>query len=190
MSRSLQKWRAERLPALRELDAARRGLAGSKRGRRFAIRQIHESYVVLLASHFQGYCRDLHDECATLFVQSVPEGVLRSAFHAVLVLGRKLDSGNANPGNIGSDFGRFGVDFWENVHGLDESHPGRQKDLEALNAWRNAIAHQHFDPKKLGGVELRLPLLRDWRAACNRLAAAFDAAMRSHFVAVNGSTPW
>lgn len=190
MSISLRTWKAERLPALRELDAARQGLAGAQRGRRFARRQLHESYVVLLASHFQGFCRDLHDECVASFVQPVPEGVLRNAFRAALVLGRKLDSGNANPGNIGSDFGRFDLEFWDAVYNLDARNRTRRDEVGDMNAWRNAIAHQNFDPAKLGGAALRLPLLREWRIACDQLAAGFDAVMRSHLMAVNGTAPW
>jgi hypothetical protein len=190
MSLSLQKWRAERLPALRELDAARRGLSGSKRGRRFAVRQIHESYVVLLSSHFQGFCRDLHDECADFFVQTVPMVKLRTALRDVVLLNRKLDSGNPNPGNIGSDFGRFGLPFWAEVRAFDAQNQNRQQSLEAMNSWRNAIAHQHFDPAKLGGAALRLHLLREWRAACDKLASSFDAVMRSHLTTINGSAPW
>jgi len=190
MSLSLEKWTTERLPALRELDSARRGLRVSKRGTRFAVRQIHESYVVLLASHFQGFCRDLHDECADFLVETISAGVLRNTVRIVLVLGRKLDSGNANAGNLGSDFGRFGLTFWDVARRLDAGNQDRQKELDVLNAWRNAIAHQHFDPSKLGGVELRLPLLHGWRTSCDQLAVSFDAVMRSHLEVVNGTAPW
>ena len=190
MSLSLEKWTTERLPALRELDSARRGLRVSKRGTRFAVRQIHESYVVLLASHFQGFCRDLHDECATAFVEAIPAGMLRNTFYTALLNGRKLDGGNANAGNLGSDFGRFGLEFWTTVRGSDAANQERQKELDRLNAWRNAVAHQNFDPVKLGGVELRLPLLHGWRTLCDQLAVSFDAVMQSHLAAVNGLVPW
>jgi hypothetical protein len=190
MSLSFEKWSTERLPALRELDSARRGLREFKRGTRFAIRQIHESYVVLLASHFQGFCRDLHDECADFFVRTISTEMLRNTVRIVLVLGRKLASGNATPGNIGSDFGRFGLEFWDEVRKLDAGNQDRQKELDRLNAWRNAIAHQHFDLSKLGGADLRLPLLRGWRTVCDRLAVSFDGVMRSHLALVNGVAPW
>ena len=192
MSLSLRKWKAERLTVLGELDAARKGLdaSKSKRGRRFAVQQIHQAYVLLLASHFQGFCRDLHDECADFFVQTVPSGLVRNAVRIALVFGRKLDSGNANPGNLGSDFGRFGLAFWPAMLQLDERNEGWKKSLDAMNIWRNAVAHQHFDPTKLGGTTIRLPLLREWRGACDGLAATFDGVMRSHLETVNGSVPW
>jgi hypothetical protein len=37
---------------------------------------------------------------------------------------------------------------------------------------------------------LRLQLVREWRKACNQLATAFDAVMRSHLQTVNGIVPW
>ena len=109
---------------------------------------------------------------------------------AVFVLGRSLDRGNANPGNIGADFNRLGVEFWTRV---DADHPGndrRRQLLEHLNDWRNAIAHQDFDPRKLGVLTLRLSQVRRWRLACNRLALSFDNIMHKHILAVTGAAPW
>jgi hypothetical protein len=31
---------------------------------------------------------------------------------------RKLDKGNANPGNLGNDFNRLGLEFWDEVKKL------------------------------------------------------------------------
>jgi hypothetical protein len=63
--------------------------------------------------------------------------------------------------------------------------------LEELNTWRNAIAHQDFDPAKLGGTKvLRLSLVRQWRSACNGLAVAFDAVMCHHLSVLSGTMPW
>src|SRR5487761_2241061 len=60
-------------------------------------------------------------------------------------------SGNPNSGNLGSDFKRLGIDFWAEVKKLDARNADRLKRLDELNNWRNAIAHQHFDPARLGG---------------------------------------
>jgi hypothetical protein len=63
--------------------------------------------------------------------------------------------------------------------------------LQELNAWKNAIAHQDFDPAKLGGTTiLRLQQVRDWRNACNQLANAFEEVMRLLLHQVNGNSPW
>jgi len=53
--------------------------------------------------------------------------------------------------------------------------------LDGLNRWRNAIAHQDFDPAQLGGrVEIRLEDVRRWRANCNALTQQFDWAVGSY----------
>lgn len=190
-SASLRTWRTVRQTALDELEAAHRGIGGSGRGRRYATQQINQAYTVLLSSQFQGFCRDLHVECVSYFVQSVASGLLRSALQDVLAQHRKLKTGNPNPGNIGEDYNRFGLSFWDEVKKLDLRNQARQYRLEKLNAWRNAIAHQDFDPAKLGGTTLlRLRQVREWRSACNQLADAFDEVMRSHLQAVNGVSPW
>jgi hypothetical protein len=187
---SLQVWRIVRLAALDELEKAHRGMGGTGRGRRFATQQINQAYAVLLSSQFQGYCRDLHSECADYFVQSVPAGLLRTTLRNVLVQNRKLDKGNPNPGNIGADYNRFGLPFWDEVRNLDLRNQGRQNRLEELNDWRNAIAHQDFDPTILGSTVLRLQRVREWRNACNQLADCYDQVMRSHLHGLNGISPW
>ena len=66
---------------------------------------------------------------------------------------RNLDRGNANPGTIGSDFNRLGVEFWTRVYADYPRNDRRRELLENLSAWRNAIAHQDFEPAKLGEFE-------------------------------------
>jgi hypothetical protein len=191
-SASLQAWRTERRIALNELEAAHRGIGGSRRGRRYATQQINQAYTVLLSSQFQGFCRDLYEECVGFFVQSVTAGLLRSALRDILLLHRKLKTGNPNSGNLGEDYNKFGLTFWDEVKKLDLRNQARKDRLEELNAWRNAIAHQDFDPAKLRGTTLflRLRQVREWRNACDQLADAFDEVMRSHLQTVNGVSPW
>ena len=160
------------------------------RGRRYATQQLNQAYAVLLSSQFQGYCRDLHSECATYFVQSVPTGLLQTPLRNVIVLNRKLDKGNPNPGNIGADYNRFGFPFWDEVKNLDARNPGRQDRLELLNNWRNAITHQDFAPALLGATVLRVQRVRGWRSDCDQLAIAFDEVMRSYLQTINGVSPW
>ena len=104
---------------------------------------------------------------------------------------RKLDKGNPNPGNLGADFARFGFKFWKAVHADYHQNDRRQELLEELNTWRNAIAHQDFDPGALGGtVVLHLAKVRAWRSAVNRLALSFDGVMRSRINSVIHAYPW
>jgi hypothetical protein len=108
-----------------------------------------------------------------------------------LTRGRLLDRGNAQPGSIGADFDRLGIDLWNEVKTYDPQNATRMKLLEGLNHWRNAIAHQDFDKTKLGGTTvLQLQQVQRWRGACNRLARAFDEVMRRHLQVLTGSSPW
>jgi hypothetical protein len=102
-----------------------------------------------------------------------------------------LDFRNAQPASLGSDFGRLGIiKFWDKVIALDPENANRKQLLDYLNQWRNAIAHQHFDPAKLGGTaRLRLGQVSRWRRACHALAKAFDEVARQHVSLVSGTSP-
>jgi hypothetical protein len=102
-----------------------------------------------------------------------------------------LDRGNAQPGNLGSDFGRFDINFWGQLAAYDAAPVGWKNDLELLNDWRNAIAHQDFTSSPLGGIiNLRLEQVRQWRTSCRRLARAMDEVLRRHLQALTGVSPW
>jgi len=189
-SQSLRRWRTERISSLDELESAHRGIGGAGPGRRYTTQQINHAYAVLLSSQFQGYCRELHSECADYLVYGVAPAQLRITCYNALVTNRKLDRGNPNPGNLGSDFNRFGLRFWTEVENLDLRNGARQDRLKELNDWRNAIAHHDFDPSILGAKVLRIQRVREWRRACDHLASAFDEVMRQHIQSINGSSPW
>jgi len=191
-SNALRNWRQRGGRALDELEAAHAALGGTGPGRRYATLQINQAYAVMLSSQFQLFCRDLHTEVVDLLtrpgaVTDVRYTILRTA----LTEGRKLDVGNPNPGNIGSDFDRLGLDFWREVR---LAFPGVGKwrlRLEELNRWRNAIAHQDFDPARLGGrTTLRLERVRGWRGACDVLAIRFDRVIGRHLSRIIGRKAW
>ena len=60
---SYRRWRTICARALDEMAKAHVAVGGSARGRRYTTQQINQAYAVLLAAHFQGFCRDLHSEC-------------------------------------------------------------------------------------------------------------------------------
>ena len=189
-SSSLQQWRQTRRTQLDEIVQAHRAVGGMGRGRRYATEQVNHAYAVLLSSHFQGFCRDLHTECVDHIVQKVP-AALQNVIRGELVRDRTLDRGNPNPGSIGADFARLGLPIWDKVKAIDRRNDARRQLLEELNNWRNAIGHQDFDPTKLGGrTTLRLQEVNAWRQACDQLARAFDKVIRTHLKALMGSPPW
>jgi hypothetical protein len=190
-SLAFQSWQTTRAALLDEIESAHRSVGGTGPGRRTATQQLNFAYSVLLSSHFQGFCRDLHTECADFLVRAITPAALRATIREEWRRNRKLDQGNPNPGNIGADFNRFGVLLWRSVQALDARNAQRQRLLEVLNEWRNAIAHQDFDPAKLGGTTtLQLATVRAWRAACNGLANSFDAVLHQYIRLNVGLPPW
>jgi len=183
---SYGRWTTTRRSELNEIERAHRAIGGTKRGRRYATQQINQAYVVLVASQFQGYCRDLHAESVDYLVPNVTPVNFQASIRELLTQRLQLNSRNAQPGSIGADFGRFGVDFWTEVELDDTRNENEKKLLEILNGWRNAIAHQDFQ----GRGTLHLRLVRVWRRACERLARSFDEVMRHHLQDLTGKSPW
>lgn len=189
-SQSIARWRGERSTSLDEIEAAHASVGGEARGRRYATQQINHAYAVLLTSQFQGFCRDLHSECVDHLVALSPPQ-LQPVVRAQFIWGRALDRGNPSPGNIGSDFGRLGLAFWAEVRAHQHQNDRRQQYLEELNAWRNAIAHQDFDPVRLGGTTtLHLATVRRWRSSLNVLAGSFDVVLGGYLQTLLTTHPW
>lgn len=190
-SRALKTWRIEAKAALDEIEGAHAAVEGTGRGRRYATHQINQAYAVLLASRFQKFCRDLHTEAADVLIDDIEPIFLKGVISRQFTWGRKLDRGNANPANIGSDFSRLGFDFWSAVQSHNRWNSRRKEHLEKLNAWRNAIAHQDFDPIRLGGhATVQLRHVQQWRKACDGLAASFDVVVASYLESLVGRRPW
>lgn len=190
-SDALLAWQNERVPRLQNVEADCLYLELLHAADPDRVQEYVRSYAVLLSSEFQGFCRDLHTECADRLVDSVNPDALRGVLRLQSIYGRKLATGNANAGNLGADFNRYGLDFWPAVLALDPGHAARQHRLAMLNAWRNAIAHHNYDPADLDGTTtVTILQVRDWRTDCDALATAFDAILASHLQATTGVPPW
>lgn len=189
-SQSLARWQLERATALDEIASAHQSIGGNARGRRYATQQLNYAYAVLLCSQFQGFCRDLHDECADILAQTIASADISRVLRDSLLRDRKIDRGNPNPGNIGADFERFLISFWPEVIASDQRNGTRRDRLNELTHWRNAIAHQDFHSLPQGSATLRLQRVRIWRKACESLATTFDSVLYSHLTSLIGSSPW
>ena len=189
-SEALRVWRTDASRALDEMASAHAAVGGTGPGRRRATEQINHAYAVLLSSWFQRFCRELHTEAADRLSAEVANTAIEVMAGLALVRDRKLDRGNPNPGNLGADFGRFGLAFWDAVSAHDARNADRKRRLEELNRWRNAIAHQDFDPAALGVMPLHLSRVRAWRSACDRMAESFDAVVFDHLRGILGVDPW
>lgn len=191
-SASHNQWTTTRAAALDEIAGAHAAVGGTKRGRRYATQQINRAYTMLLASQFQGFCRDLHSESVEHVVSVLsPPLTLLNLVRAEFTRERKLDRGNAQPNSLKVDFRRLGIDLWPAIHSFDPGSIAWRRELERLNEWRNAIAHANFTSPKLGGImKVGLAEVRRWRAACERIANAMDEVVRRHLLGLTGKTPW
>ncbi len=188
-SRALNGWKTDAQTALDEIEAAHKAVGGSGRGRRYATLQVNHAYVTLLSSQFQGFCRDLHTEAVAVVVGSLAPPVMRPIVQNLFVQGRKLDQGNPNPGNLGSDFARLGLAFKPALLAQSARNADRMAALEELNEWRNAVAHQDWN--KVGGSKIIwLKTIQGWRRNCRALASQFDAVVGDHLLGLLGTKPW
>jgi len=184
-------WSSGRSSDLDQFESIHKAIGKSGAGTQDARQQINQAYVLMLSAQFQGFCRDLHSEAIDFLIDSLPTSSLRSVFQSEFQYGRKLDSGNPNVGNIGSDFNRLGFRFWDAVHAQNSALKVHQDALIALNEWRNAIAHQSFDPVRLGGsTRLRHSQIKTWRRSCDVLANAFVAVVSDRLMGLIGKRPW
>ena len=167
-------------------------MGGAGPGRRYATQQINQAYAMLLSSQFQGFCRDLHSEATDCICGPAGAGDMRLLLlHLRLTAGRKLDTGNPNPSNLGNDFAFFELDLWKKLKVRNAANSQRNRQLEELNRWRNAIAHQDFDPARLGGrTTITLNDVRRWRRTCEHLAIDMDWVIAVHIATIIGVSPW
>jgi hypothetical protein len=191
-SQAYRRWRTVARAELDELARAHLVSDGTSPHRRFAVQQLNRAYAVLLASQFQGYCRDLHSECAEHLLRTLnPPVQLEAITLAGFTRARQLDRGNAQPDNLKEDYQRLGISLWEVLRAADARADQWRATLGVLNQWRNAIAHRDFDPKKLGGtVTLKRSQVKQWRTVCNDLARLMDAALNVHLLYLTGKHPW
>jgi len=189
-SNSLLQWSGARTAALDEIEEAHADVGGTEPGRRYATQQINRAYAVLLSSEFQGFGRDLYSECVDHVVAATPAH-LQALLRAQFLWGQPFGRGNPQAGTIGSDFGRFGLPFWDEVYAVHAHNRRRRELLDELMVWRNAIAHNDFAPLGLGpDPALRLARVQSWRSALNGLCNGFDRVLRDHLTGVLGAAPW
>jgi hypothetical protein len=160
-SHSFNLWNIDRRQALDQIAAAHLAVGGAGPGRRYATHQINQAYAMLLSSQFQGFCRDLHSETVDHICGPAARGSLRMLLlRRRCTTGRKLNSGNPNPGNIGADFGFFDLELWPALKAHDSAN-----ELEHFPDWcstPNLARHGRFSDH-VGRLPLQLPEKRSKR---------------------------
>jgi hypothetical protein len=195
-SPALIEWQATRANRLDELYEIHVAIGGSAPGRRWRTQQINWAITLRLAGEFQGFARDLHTVATDCFADWACGGnpQLRRVMAAALTLNRQLDRYNAQPSSIGSDFGRFGLNFWTALDMRDRRTRIRQTHLERLNDARNAIVHSRpagLQALQVAGYPITMPTIRRWRRALGALATTMDDVVADHLSRLFGrARPW
>lgn len=192
-SDALIRWQNERCAVLDSLEAIHEQVTGKRRGRQTATEHLNLALFVRLAAEFQGFCRDLHDDAAICIADSLADdyGARIPVLLGALVRNRKLDVGNAGPGNIGNDFAVLGMSLWPDVNARYRAWgPKWNQVLERLNDVRNAIAHSNN--AKLAEVKRHQPLtlatFRRWRGSLNSAATGFDKVVAAYLSYLTGKS--
>ncbi|MDO9396468.1 MAG: hypothetical protein Q7T71_07985 [Herbiconiux sp.] len=194
-SEALHTWCTTRARNLDALQGAHVSVTGGLPGRPSLTTELNHALISRLASELQGFCRDLHDQAADglLTRATVPDDSIRQILRARIEDGRKLDSGNANAGNLGNDFLRMGLRLWPNIHTAFPRRGAAWHDwVEWLNLARNGIVHN--DPIKMNQAAtvhpLTLATFRSARGSLNQLAAGMDAVVETYLTFKTGVAPW
>src|SRR5258706_5507000 len=121
-SAALQTWASTRTDRLDRLRAAHRAFGGRARGRRWETEELNHALVLRLASEFQGFARDLHDEAGLFVTRSVAYGNprLQVTLRIPYTANRSLSRGNATRDSLATDFALFGIDLWKE---MDRRYP-------------------------------------------------------------------
>jgi hypothetical protein len=157
---------------------------------------LNHALILRLASEFQGFARDLHDECGLFIARCLAPGnqQLQDSLRIPYTLYRKMNQGNADPGTLGNDFGLFGMVLWADLQARYPTHAGAwNQKLLALNMARNGIAHD--DGTKIARVQangwpLTLRSVDRWKSSLDGLARGIDRAVGGHLKLMYGTTPW
>lgn len=194
-SHSLVRWQTDRLARLDRIESQNSALGGAVPMDPQLIDENLRGFVMLLAAHFQGFCRDLHSECVQAVANAVPAPML-FMFQTLGELGRELSGSNAKYTSIKADFERFDFDLTAALTtdpavapgtlAANQSHISR---IDHLNKWRNYAAHHNATPPTTGGP-FALPTVLLWKAACHELAAELDRVMYNQLVRLTGTAPW
>jgi len=183
---------------MRRLDRLRAAheVYGSGPGRRWETEELNHALVLRLASEFQGFARDLHEEALKALVAAVAPDApsLQILLRLPYAAARRLDRGNADPGVLGNDFVLLDMQLWDD---LRSRYPSRcaawNQKLTALNMARNGIAHddrQRLGQARADGWPMTLRSVDRWRSALDGLAQGMDYVVGDHITSIIGVSPW
>jgi hypothetical protein len=194
-SRALIEWQNCRLPRLNQVDAQNATITALVPPNADLADENLRGYVMLLAAHFQGFCRDLHSECILAVANAVPVP-MTYMFQKLCQQSRELDRANAKYSAIKADFARFDFDLTVALTtdpavapAIQAANAGHITRINHLNAWRNYAAHHNALPPPHGGPFI-LPTVQFWKNSCIALATELDRIMYNQLQVLTSVAPW
>jgi hypothetical protein len=166
------------------------------RGRRWVTDELNHSLILRLATEFQGFARDLHNETSIAVVRALsPDNEARQSQLLIPYFnGRRLDRGNAQPTTLHEDFALFGMKLWSELEARHAMRSTRWRAaLTVLNHARNGIAHDDagkIADARASGWLLTLSSVHRWRRALDGLTTAMDDVVGQHIRQIIGTRPW
>ncbi len=91
MSAALGEWRAACREVFDEIELVQAGVGRTAGIGRGLTAQINYAYVMLIAAHFQRYCRALHREAAEVLVAQMSDPALADVMEGLLARDLRLD---------------------------------------------------------------------------------------------------
>jgi hypothetical protein len=160
-------------------------------------RQADMMVIVRLASEFQGFARDLHDQAVEFLVTSAATGnpTLDNVITIAMTADRALSKNNAGDDTLAKDFRRIGLNLWPTINTQNpQQGPILRTKLQKLIAMRNAIAHDNeaqIITLESEGFTLQRTVTRDWQTSLDTLATIMDDVVGSFLGALMGAPrPW
>jgi hypothetical protein len=193
MSRALATWQTVRVARINHLRAARSALRTATH--RQPTHALNWSLVLALASEFQGFSRELHDETTGFLASTLAAGnaahfsVIRNSF----TTRRQLDRVNAGTDTVAEDFGRFGIEIWKDIAVAVKSGKRWRQQLDKMNYARNGIAHNDLGKLqrlKSEGYPINTLTVDKWYSACNATCRQMDSVLQKHLRNLTGVRPW
>ncbi|UXY21931.1 hypothetical protein N8I84_26935 [Streptomyces cynarae] len=194
-SRALVEWNTSRRQKINLLWGVHPQLTGNPP----TLWREHQALAIVIqrmATEFQGFARDLHDECTDVFSAEVAAGnsAVENVLRERLTSDRALSRGNAHSDGISKDFGRLGMTFWPSMIAADSRANNWKKDLLKLVEMRNGVAHD--DAAKLArlqreGYTLDAASLQKWQTMLDDIATSMDDMTSTYLSALLGiQRPW
>jgi len=193
-SRALREWRTIQRAELDHVDTLLRGVRGAGAAERAVRRHVVDGEIVLLAGHFQRYCRGVYEEAVGFLAGEVLPAAAGSVVGKLLMEGRALTRRNATSETLRKDFLRLDLDLREALERRDQRNLDRMRRLNQLVTWRNAVAHQDEpspgSAQLIRGTDRNVRSLRTWRHSCSALAHDIDAVVNQHMIVLAGRRAW